>query len=82
LNRYYANGAANLIGRRTYFRKLSIADNSGLTLFHYHEQLHMDYGFVTLFYHITITPSASTTRLRLGLMAAAPDGTRAMASRR
>ena len=26
-----------------------IADNPGLTLFHCHQQLHMDYGFMTLF---------------------------------
>jgi len=25
-----------------------IADNPGLTLFHCHQQLHMDYGFMTL----------------------------------
>jgi len=26
-----------------------IADNPGLTLFHCHQQLHMDYGFMALF---------------------------------
>jgi FtsP/CotA-like multicopper oxidase with cupredoxin domain len=26
-----------------------IADNPGLTLFHCHQQLHMDFGFMTLF---------------------------------
>jgi FtsP/CotA-like multicopper oxidase with cupredoxin domain len=26
-----------------------VADNPGLTLFHCHQQLHMDYGFVALF---------------------------------
>jgi FtsP/CotA-like multicopper oxidase with cupredoxin domain len=26
-----------------------VADNLGLTLFHCHQQLHMDYGFMTLF---------------------------------
>jgi FtsP/CotA-like multicopper oxidase with cupredoxin domain len=26
-----------------------VADNTGLTLFHCHQQLHMDYGFMTLF---------------------------------
>ena len=26
-----------------------VADNPGLTLFHCHQQLHMDYGFMTLF---------------------------------
>jgi FtsP/CotA-like multicopper oxidase with cupredoxin domain len=25
------------------------ADNPGLTLFHCHQQLHMDFGFMTLF---------------------------------
>jgi len=29
-----------------------IADNPGLTLFHCHQQLHMDYGFMTLFDYI------------------------------
>jgi len=26
-----------------------VADNPGLTLFHCHQQLHMDYGFMALF---------------------------------
>jgi FtsP/CotA-like multicopper oxidase with cupredoxin domain len=26
-----------------------VADNAGLTLFHCHQQLHMDFGFMTLF---------------------------------
>ena len=26
-----------------------VADNPGLTLFHCHQQLHMDHGFMTLF---------------------------------
>jgi FtsP/CotA-like multicopper oxidase with cupredoxin domain len=26
-----------------------VADNPGLTLFHYHQQLHMDFGFMALF---------------------------------
>jgi FtsP/CotA-like multicopper oxidase with cupredoxin domain len=26
-----------------------LADNPGLTLFHCHQQLHMDFGFMTLF---------------------------------
>jgi len=26
-----------------------VADNPGLTLFHCHQQLHMDFGFMTLF---------------------------------
>jgi FtsP/CotA-like multicopper oxidase with cupredoxin domain len=26
-----------------------VADNSGRTLFHCHQQLHMDFGFVALF---------------------------------
>jgi len=26
----------------------SVADNPGLTLFHCHQQLHMDFGFMTL----------------------------------
>jgi FtsP/CotA-like multicopper oxidase with cupredoxin domain len=29
-----------------------IADNPGLTLFHCHQQLHMDYGFRTLFDYV------------------------------
>jgi FtsP/CotA-like multicopper oxidase with cupredoxin domain len=29
-----------------------IADNPGLTLFHCHQQLHMDFGFMTLFDYI------------------------------
>jgi FtsP/CotA-like multicopper oxidase with cupredoxin domain len=29
-----------------------IADNPGLTLFHCHQQLHMDYGFMTLFDYV------------------------------
>jgi FtsP/CotA-like multicopper oxidase with cupredoxin domain len=29
-----------------------VADNPGLTLFHCHQQLHMDYGFMTLFDYI------------------------------
>jgi hypothetical protein len=28
-----------------------VADNPGLTLFHCHQQLHMDFGFMTLFYY-------------------------------
>jgi FtsP/CotA-like multicopper oxidase with cupredoxin domain len=28
------------------------ADNPGLTLFHCHQQLHMDYGFMTLFDYV------------------------------
>ena len=28
------------------------ADNPGLTLFHCHQQLHMDFGFMTLFDYI------------------------------
>ena len=34
------------------FQELSIdfvADNPGLTLFHCHQQLHMDFGFMALF---------------------------------
>jgi FtsP/CotA-like multicopper oxidase with cupredoxin domain len=30
-----------------------VADNPGLTLFHCHQQLHMDYGFMTLFDYMT-----------------------------
>src|ERR1700704_1288424 len=29
-----------------------VADNPGLTLFHCHQQLHMDYGFMSLFDYI------------------------------
>jgi FtsP/CotA-like multicopper oxidase with cupredoxin domain len=29
-----------------------LADNPGLTLFHCHQQLHMDYGFMTLFDYV------------------------------
>jgi len=29
-----------------------VADNPGLTLFHRHQQLHMDYGFMTLFDYV------------------------------
>ena len=29
-----------------------IANNSGLTLFHCHQQLHMDYGFVASFEYV------------------------------
>ena len=29
-----------------------IADNPGLTLFHCHRQLHMDFGFMTLFDYV------------------------------
>jgi FtsP/CotA-like multicopper oxidase with cupredoxin domain len=29
-----------------------VADNPGLTLFHCHQQLHMDFGFMTLFDYI------------------------------
>ncbi len=29
-----------------------IADNPGLTLFHCHQQLHMDYGFMTVFDYV------------------------------
>jgi FtsP/CotA-like multicopper oxidase with cupredoxin domain len=29
-----------------------VADNPGLTLFHCHQQLHMDFGFMTLFDHV------------------------------
>jgi FtsP/CotA-like multicopper oxidase with cupredoxin domain len=29
-----------------------VADNPGLTLFHCHQQLHMDYGFMTLFDYV------------------------------
>ena len=32
-----------------------VADNPGLTLFHCHQQLHMDYGFMTLFAYIETT---------------------------
>ena len=28
------------------------ADNPGLTLFHCHQQLHMDFGFMTLFDYV------------------------------
>lgn len=28
-----------------------VADNPGMTLFHCHQQLHMDFGFMTLFDH-------------------------------
>jgi FtsP/CotA-like multicopper oxidase with cupredoxin domain len=34
------------------FQELScdfVADNPGLTLFHCHQQLHMDFGFMALF---------------------------------
>jgi FtsP/CotA-like multicopper oxidase with cupredoxin domain len=30
-----------------------VADNPGLTLFHCHQQLHMDYGFMTLFDYVS-----------------------------
>ena len=29
-----------------------VADNPGLTLFHCHQQLHMDFGFMALFEYI------------------------------
>ncbi len=29
-----------------------VADNHGLTLFHCHQQLHMDFGFMTLFDYV------------------------------
>ena len=29
-----------------------VADNSGRTLFHCHQQLHMDFGFMTLFDYV------------------------------
>lgn len=29
-----------------------VADNPGLTLFHCHQQLHMDFGFMTLFHYV------------------------------
>jgi FtsP/CotA-like multicopper oxidase with cupredoxin domain len=29
-----------------------VANNPGLTLFHCHQQLHMDYGFMTLFEYV------------------------------
>jgi FtsP/CotA-like multicopper oxidase with cupredoxin domain len=29
-----------------------VADDPGLTLFHCHQQLHMDFGFVTLFDYV------------------------------
>lgn len=29
-----------------------VADNPGLTLFHCHPQLHMDFGFMTLFDYV------------------------------
>jgi FtsP/CotA-like multicopper oxidase with cupredoxin domain len=29
-----------------------VADNPGLTLFHCHQQLHMDYGFMNLFDYV------------------------------
>ena len=29
-----------------------VADNPGPTLFHCHQQLHMDFGFMTLFQYI------------------------------
>ena len=29
-----------------------VADNPGLTLFHCHQQLHMDFGFMTLFDYV------------------------------
>ena len=29
-----------------------VADNPGLTLFHCHQQLHMDYGFMALFDYV------------------------------
>ena len=32
-----------------------VADNPGLTLFHCHQQLHMDYGFMTLFAYLETT---------------------------
>jgi FtsP/CotA-like multicopper oxidase with cupredoxin domain len=38
-----------MLGR---FQELEIhffADNTGLTLFHCHQQLHMDFGFMALF---------------------------------
>jgi FtsP/CotA-like multicopper oxidase with cupredoxin domain len=28
-----------------------VADNPGLTLFHCHQQLHMDFGFMALFHY-------------------------------
>ena len=29
-----------------------VADNPGLTLFHCHQQFHMDFGFMTLFDYV------------------------------
>jgi FtsP/CotA-like multicopper oxidase with cupredoxin domain len=29
-----------------------VADNPGLTLFHCHQQLHMDFGFMSLFEYV------------------------------
>jgi hypothetical protein len=40
--------ARRLSGSRSGF----VADDPGLTLFHCHQQLHMDFGFMTLFDYV------------------------------
>lgn len=39
-----------------------LANNSGLTLFHWHQQLHMDFGFMTLLRYIRLNASARVYR--------------------
>ena len=43
------------IDRRSVYQEVEfdfVADNSGLTLFHCHQQLHMDFGFMALFNYV------------------------------
>ena len=35
-----------------------VADSPGLTLFHRHQQLHLDYGFMTLLDYVQTVPTA------------------------
>jgi FtsP/CotA-like multicopper oxidase with cupredoxin domain len=41
-----------------------IADNPGLTLFHCHQQLHMDFGFMTLFDYVLVPSAIIAPRLQ------------------
>jgi FtsP/CotA-like multicopper oxidase with cupredoxin domain len=42
-----------------------VADNPGLTLFHCHQQLHMDFGFMSLFEYVKPRPSALSKPMKL-----------------
>ena len=48
INADYVLGSRAMLPTRG-FELDFIADNPGLTLFHCHQQLHMDFGFMALF---------------------------------